>query len=322
MPFFAALAALLLASPVLAEGPKHTIGIIEENDVFALGGGDSHYTQGLKLFYLRRDDKGRVKRLEPGWLKPHDPQAAYYWGIVLGQNMFTPRDIAIAAADPDDRPYAGFLYTGLALQRAQSDTLDTAELDLGVVGPDSKAKEAQTIVHEIKGVSLPRGWAHQLTTRWSAQLSLQRRWRIGRVNVLGWIPFDSVPHAGAVVGNVHDEINMGNTIRLGIGGLPEDFGADYIVTPAPSIAGRSAYAATLFARVDGRIVAYNSFLDRERPGGTPKVEREAVVADIALGATLRIRTARLVFSQLWRTTEFKTQIRPHKYASLSLSLSL
>lgn len=301
-------------------GPRHTVGVIEENDVFAVGGGDSHYTQGLKLFYLRRDDAGFVKRLEPRWFPPEGP-AEYVWGVAVGQNMYTPRDISIGTAIPDDRPYAGWLYLGLLAQRRQKAVHDTLELDLGVMGPDSKAEEAQRLVHRVIRVGQPQGWQHQLGTRWAANLSFQRRWRGGRVVAFDRVPFDVIPHSGAAAGLVQDYVNMGNTIRMGLWGLPEDFGPDFIMTPAASDPGDGALGAYVFARVDGRLNVYDAFLERRRPGGVPSVEREAFVADAAVGLALRYGRARITWSQLWRTPEFETQVRPHHYSSLSGSFS-
>lgn len=315
------LAALTASAAVAPSGPKQTFGVIEENDVFALGGGDSHYTQGLKLFYLRRDDSGLVKRLEPNWFPPEGP-AEYVWGVSLGQNMYTPRDISLAAPVPDDRAYAGWLYLGLLVQRRQKAVHDTLELDAGVMGPDSKAEEAQRLVHRVIRVGQPQGWAsNQLGTAWAANVSFQRRWRGGRVVAFDLVPFDVIPHSGAAAGNVQDYVNMGNTIRMGLWGLPEDFGPDFIMTPAASDPGDGGFGAYLFTRVDGRLVVYDAFLDRRRPGGFPLARREPFVADAAVGLALRCGSARLTWSQLWRTPEFKTQVSPHHYASLSGSFS-
>lgn len=315
-----ALLLLLLASP-LAASPKHTVGFIEENDVFAVGGGDSHYTQGLKLFYLRRDDAGWVKKIEPSWFKPESP-ADYYWGVAVGQNMYTPRDISIPSPVPEDRPYAGWLYAGLVLQRRQKAVLDTLELDLGVIGPDSRAEQAQRFVHRVIRVGQPQGWgSNQLGTQWSANASFQRRWRAGRVDAFGKIPFDIIPHGGLAAGNVQDYLNMGNTVRMGLWTLPDDFGADFIMTPSASDADTGRFGAYLFARVDGRLTVHDAFLDRRRPGGFPKAERESFVADGAVGLAVSIKQLRLSWSQLWRTPEFKTQVRPHHYASVSGAFS-
>jgi hypothetical protein len=132
---------------------------------------------------------------------------------------------------------------------------------------------------------------------------------------------DVIPHAGGAVGNVQDFVNMGNTVRLGLWGMPEDFGADFIMTPSASPAADCPFTAYLFARVDGRLTVYDSFVERRRMGGFPRLERESFVADAATGLALTVRRLRLVWSQLWRTPEFKTQVRPHHYSSLSASWS-
>ena len=168
----------------------------------------------------------------------------------------------------------------------------------------------------------PQGWSsNQLGTRWSGNVAFQRRWRMDRVDVFDRIPMDIIPHSGGAFGNVSDYLNMGNTIRLGLFGLPEDFGADFIMTPSASAASTGRFGAYLFVRVDGRLTVYDSFLDRPRPGGFPRVSRESIVADGAAGLAISFKGLRLAWSQLWRTAEFKTQGGAHHYASINGSYS-
>ena len=91
--------------------------IIEENDLIVRT--DRHYTQGIKLSYLQAD--GVVPRVAER-MAEMVPSVAYKpdalkFGFQIGQSMFTPANIRTTALIPNDRPYAGWLYTGLILQR-------------------------------------------------------------------------------------------------------------------------------------------------------------------------------------------------------------
>ena len=78
------------------------------------------------------------------------------------QRMQTPRDFTVSSAQPDDLPYVGILAvqtTLYAYDKKQSDQFSTY---LGLVGPASLAKEAQTLVHSITGSDKPEGWNNQI----------------------------------------------------------------------------------------------------------------------------------------------------------------
>src|SRR3546814_12695699 len=59
----------------------------------------------------------------------------------VGQNMYTPDDVALRNPPLDDRPYAGWLYGSVGLIAETGRRLDQLELTLGVVGPASPAEQ-------------------------------------------------------------------------------------------------------------------------------------------------------------------------------------
>jgi lipid A 3-O-deacylase len=158
-------------------------------------------------------------------------------------------------------------------------------LHVGVVGSWSLAEEAQTFVHRQRGFAVPRGSANQLHNEIGvvAVYELSWRWphherRVG----LGW---DFIPHAGIVTGNVYDYVNAGAELRVGFN-LPDDFGTPGIepgaTTSTPAEGDLQAtrarildVGAYLFARVDGRVVARNIFLDGNTFRDSASVERKA-----------------------------------------------
>src|SRR5690625_7865836 len=97
--------------------------------------------------------------------------------------MYTPEDMKRTDLIENDRPYAGPLYMGLGWNRRvhpedrSYEMLDQRELTLGVIGPMSLAREAQNLVHDIRGLeALPAGTTSRATDRplcrtWSARKS-------------------------------------------------------------------------------------------------------------------------------------------------------
>ena len=90
--------------------------------------------------------------------------------ISVGQNIYTPENIRETALINTDRPYAGWLYAGFSLFNEKRpstlstkwDSLNTLELDIGIVGPQSYAQDVQKMVHQYINVTRPNGWDHQL----------------------------------------------------------------------------------------------------------------------------------------------------------------
>src|SRR4051794_32767149 len=97
------------------QGPVFTI--TEENDLVV--DTDRHYTQGIKLSYIHSENH------VPHWLENFSEKlpavgftvSANRIGTQIGQSIYTPGNISVTNLQRGDRPYAGWLYTGLIFQR-------------------------------------------------------------------------------------------------------------------------------------------------------------------------------------------------------------
>ena len=149
------------------------------------------------------------------------------WGLSFGQNLYTPQDKYINPPNPRDRPYAAHLYTSLTLDRTTATAQTIAELQLGVVGPSALGEEVQNNYHRLIRVRRLDGWDSQLRDEPTANLLVERRWRIptGTGTVLG-LDTELLPSAVATLGNVAVYAGVGGTARIGQG-LDADWG------PAP-----------------------------------------------------------------------------------------
>jgi len=76
----------------------------------------------------------------PRWTLPvihripfaNEPGSVHNVGLILGQHIYTPSDIDTGLLLKNDRPYAGFLYGGLALHSKTATRLDTIEIGFGI----------------------------------------------------------------------------------------------------------------------------------------------------------------------------------------------
>lgn len=289
---------------------------------------DRHYTQGIKLSYLQRDG------VMPGFLDRFTkaaPTLGYElgtnkFGYLVGQSIYTPDDISVKEPQPNNRPYAGWLYTGIVLQRRGTTlddhvvVLENLQLDLGVIGPWSLAEEAQTWVHEIRHFPLPQGWSNQLHNEPGVDLKYELSWRWPAVPAHP-VSFDFIPRAGFALGNVDTSGRISGTLRFGWH-LPDDFGImtiDSLSTPEGGLSAsseRPRYGAYIFGGAQGKAVAYSAFLDGNLWDRGPHVEKETFVTELNCGFALVLSPVELGFTYVYRTKEYVTQSQRDGYGSI------
>ncbi len=314
-----------------SQGP--IFAITEENDLFSnpltADHTDRHYTQGLKLTYREGDDDlpqwvAKVSNaLPPLWIST----SAQNVGYVFGQNIYTPQDILTNALIKTDRPYGGWLYGGMFLQRrgntseAKIPVMESFEVDVGVTGPDSLAKAVQVNFHHwFFANDVPRGWNNQLANEPGLLLKYERLWRLSP-NEQTARYVDLIPHIGAEVGNIAIFGDLGATLRVGVN-LPDDFGVQIIDAPTSLSGGTtprtSPFSCYAFGGVDGRAVGQNLFLDGNTLRNGPSVERIPCVADFSCGVALSLfRHIELSYTRVVRTHEFVGQKNADIFGSLT-----
>ena len=306
------------------------VSLVVENDSLS-SGADRNYTSGIELSYTSPTN-ARI----PPWLdNAARPFTQFFsnaepafWGVSLGQSLFTPNDIEASPAPPDQHPYAGWLYMQLmvaAEQRPIGDVgghLDTYELEFGMVGPSALGEQSQEGIHQILGAPHPKGWASQLHDEFAFAGSFDRRWR--------WRPrelpidhalvFDLTPQAGFTVGTLRDEARLGVIARIG-NKLTGDYGPPRV---RPSLAGvehfyDESFAWSIFVGAEGRAVARDLFLDGNTFRDSAHVERIPLVGDFQAGFSMSLHEWRMTYTFVWRTDEFTTQHGRQDFGSLSFS---
>ncbi len=293
-----------------------------ENDLFA--NLDRHYTSGVRLSYMPS------RTAIPGWARwiaegfPLFPESRELRvSYVIGQSLFTPREITLDPPDPNDRPYAGWLYGSVLVTAWNERQMDRLSLSLGIVGPAALGEETQSFVHRITGSDQPEGWDFQLENEPGIILSYDRQWRgLLEGEVLG-LDYDARPHAGVALGNVFTYGAVGGMVRLGQR-LPVDAGPPRIEPALPGTAFFLPSEGTidwyLFGGVEGRAVARNIFLDGNTFTDSPSVGRNVLVGDAQAGVAVTIGTVRLAYTHVFRTKEFEGQQDPDSFGSFSISV--
>ena len=332
----AAIAAVALALAPLSAGAQTEAAASErgtftlefENDYFGFSGADRHYTTGTRLSWLSAPTNPESA---PDWATgPYAawptfaPEGQRRWGFAIGQNIYTPANVDLATPDPNDRPYAGWLYVAVSLNTQTATRLDTLELDLGVVGPAAQAEQVQNNFHHLIGTPKSHGWDHQLKNEPAGMLVGERRWRVLPQEPLFGsrsLNADIIGVGGASLGTVQTYGSVGVIFRIGRD-LMADFGPPHI---RPSLPGSgtfdpgSGFNWYLFGGAEGRAVARDIFLDGNTFVDSPSVDKNNFVGDFALGIAATYGSMRASFTQIYRTKEFKTQDGNDRFGAISLS---
>lgn len=336
--------------PAPAEEPPEPpllqrVTLMWEND--KAGGTDRFYTQGSKAAYQRND---------PGWIShtvsdlfsllPFWEASPLAWGVVAGQNIYTPEDTEQRLLIPDDRPYGAWLYLGFSLTRGNSRPdperaggpvlfQERIVLDLGLIGPSALGRQVQNNVHEAINVATAKGWRNQLKSEFGLQLYYQRKWLVQLQRDPGQgFGVDFLPHLGGALGNVFTHLSLGATLRVGWNLGRDDFGPSQRIASAgldslhePS----EAFRVYAFARVEGRGVLWNAYLDgnlfrspvrRLSVSGQVerhRIERENFIADFEVGLTLCWYGVECGFTIVTRTREFEAQRNSAVFGALHLA---
>lgn len=308
----------------LRETDKNYVTASMENDMLG-GGTDEYYTSGVRLTWFNTDFTVPVLLEKADDVVPtvdfNTTTSTFY---TLGQNIYTPDDITEAELDPDDRPYAAFLYGSAGMSTIEDNHIDEFEVTLGVVGPEALGEQAQKFIHKhVSDSNIPKGWKNQLDFEPGVIVSLTRRWPVAYKADFGDFRFQAEPNVNVSLGNIYTYAGTGLNFTFGpYQGKLQDTpprvrpaipGTGYFETPDQ---GWSWY---LFAGIDGRVVGRNIFLDGNTFKDSPSVDKKYFVGDASAGAAITLGDYRLSYSYNLRSKEFDGQDKPSAYGSLSLS---
>ena len=294
-----------------------------ENDSFGRTN-DADYTQGLRLAYASDSPAGWIQSLLPERYQARELNAQ----VFLGQAIFTPYEIFETELLDYDRPYAGWLYLGGALQSVDLNpgsavsVAERLEISAGIVGPSSGAEQAQRSTHELLQTYDVSGWQNQLRDEPTLQVSYARKWaHIQPVGNRG-LQFELSGTLGGNLGNVNTSLVSGVGVRFG----RDLFSSLGVNAFAPSIGGpdsamRAGSGWYLYSDLQLRLVQRDIFLDGNTFKDSHSVEKETRVGEWQIGAMLPTGRYRWSVYHARRSQEFVDQYADVDFFGIGLSAS-
>src|SRR5258705_12300862 len=227
---------LLLASVFLtAQGASvdlRNLSVVRfdfDNDVFL--GKDNSFTGGWMLqWHSRLNDVwgpsyakwiGRVPGLGDGGRAGGGPITR--WAVGISQVIITPKNVGIAAPQPNDAPWAGMLGAAMSWSAYDNRRMAALQVYAGCMGPCSAAEPVQKFVHGDLGLGpVPRGWDNQLVNKALFNLNYEYRYKLFADRLARYF----TPGRFAHDLSVGSHVGLGNveTLIWGQGGDPFGWG--------------------------------------------------------------------------------------------------
>lgn len=297
---------------------------VENDSMSAAHRTDRYYTSGVTVDYA----------WQPEWIREFAETLALggefvpertAFGVSATHMTFTPWRYGREEQPPNDHPYAGYVYLSFYAQRAEAapdrawvpSTFDHAQLDLGVVGPSALGEQLQNGLHDITGAPEVEGWDNQLHDEPAIELRLRRRVLLPMNDAADAVQFQLLPEIGLDVGTTLRQALGAVTLRFGQN-LPDSYGVGQVGLPGSAVGGmpERGFGWEVFARLEGRLVQHNLFLDGSTWRDSPSVDREPVVGLAQIGGALTFgRHVRIGYSQFVETESFDGQDGAHSWGS-------
>jgi len=301
--------------------PPVQIMLLWENDssfISPLNPNDRYYTNGIRINLAFKpacltDVLAALPFNPAGSGNTTDLETAL--GVSVGQSIFTPGDLKRSDLIENDRPYAGWLYGGVYVQRAPDTVLDPLEFVLGTTGQSALADETQKYIHETFDAIEPQGWRNQLADELGFNITYTRKWKlpvIGKPGRGGAV--ELIPQAGMTLGTINRQFDAAATLRGGWN-LPHDFGPGRISdTPAATHIHRKSYSPGIYGyvRFGGRVVEHNTFIQGNTFRDSHGVDIEPLVGDFEGGFAAQVSlfghdTLQAGWAHVVTTEQFKSQ---------------
>ncbi|MCK5081605.1 MAG: lipid A deacylase LpxR family protein, partial [Candidatus Omnitrophica bacterium] len=201
----------------------------------------------------------------------------------------------------------------------------TLVFDFGIIGEHSYAKDVQVYWHKMFGSEYPNGWKNQISTEVLFLAGYGYKLRIWDWERRG-LSSDLVFHSGLGIGNFRTYANTGVELRFGWN-LKEDFGS-FLNRPGRGILDAGIYekhprhfSIYGFIVTDLQAILHDVTLD----GGffsrsSHTVAKKPFVANLMAGMRFECDYFRLILSGVYETRRFEKQGKPHRYASVVISV--
>jgi lipid A 3-O-deacylase len=299
----------LLSANVVAQDFKHEFGFTSDNDSYLAQGSDRYYTNGLFINYRFA---GPQKELSENLEKK-------IFEISAGQKMFNPK--SGFAPDParQDRPFAGYLYAGVAVSWFhKNETGLKAGIEVGTTGPNSLAEGGQKLLHRTVGFYTPTGWEYQIKNELTANIGLQYTKLLYRPesNTTDF-SFEGYANAGTIFNG------LGAGILFRAGNINQLFNSAYtnsVIGNNPKTKALVKREFFFYAKPQLNFVAYDatiqgSLFNNDSPvtfGVKPLVFAQQ------FGVDYSSQRFTIDFGVIFKTKEVKSTAKAHQYGSITM----
>ncbi len=194
--------------PAKSAPSRASLSLLDENDYWGKWS-DKYYTNHTRIALTLEED---IHGITPFFS--------------IGQEIYTPKEREAVIPDPEDHPYAGYIY--FSFGSAWNDSNRTAfsrEIQIGATGEWSLAEQTQKEYHRMIDEIRPAGWDTQVHKRIVGQAIGDVRHRIMLCGECGNGAFaaDAIVHGFGTLGNLRGIFSAGTEFRFGWN-LPKDFG--------------------------------------------------------------------------------------------------
>jgi hypothetical protein len=294
-----------------------------ENDV--LESNDYYYTSGLKLNWVSPDlsgweETGTLRGFlakTAGWVTFADgTDVRKTAGFCLGQNIYTPWNTWTRVLIPRDRPFCGWLYAGALFTASTEQWMNIVELDLGVTGDWSQARQAQKLIHSFHLDKAHPAWKYQIGNEAQANLAFERRQRVVKFGSSSGAAADLFASAGGSLGTLFIHERLGATVRAGWN-LPSDFAGRPIQAAGDAYAPTSSDDSRLregglslvfFCDYGIKAVQRDGTIDGNYSRESIRVGKMPFVQDFSFGLYAIAGSWTLAVAQVERSPEIKNQL--------------
>lgn len=290
---------------------KHEFGFRSENDSYLADGQDQYYTNGLLLNFRTALDQSKLgnKKLNKMILE-----------FEAGQKIYNPHSGSTLDIVNIDRPFAGYLYAGAALNLLyNSENNLKLSLQTGTIGPSALAKEAQELLHSALGFYEIKGWQWQVKNEFAINASAEYNYLLNR-STTGEADFAANTYVN--IGNTFSGAGAGIMLRAGaINPLFNSAGTQSRVSknaPEKDIVKKEFF---FYAKPMLHFIAYDATIQGGlfiKDKGPVVFKAKPLVFSQQAGAIYSQNRFTADFSILFKTREVKSIAGPHQYGSIAL----
>ncbi|MGO4877278.1 lipid A deacylase LpxR family protein [Pedobacter psychrotolerans] len=291
-----------------AQSFKNEFGFKTENDAYLATLNDRYYTNGLFIYFRRAIDSTNFsEKIEKK-----------IYEISAGQKMYTPYWGQVAKKEDQDRPFAGYLYAGAAYSIFyKNESVLKTSIEIGTVGPNSLAQDAQKFLHKTVGFYTPAGWEYQIKNEFAVNLG-------ANYSKLLFRPEDPIIDiSGQGYANLGTTFSgLGASVLFRAGKLNQLFNSAYHHAVIGNSKAKRLNKSELFLYVKPQLnfVAYDATIQGSLFNNNSPVtfDVKPIVFEQQFGVNYSSKRFTADFNVVFKTKEVKSVAKAQNYGGLSL----